>query len=154
EPQSALAGWIPDNPPAAIAYLEYHRAFKTPYEIAMMREATRRGVRGHRAAERAFRAGASEFGIHLAYCQAAGQDSETLPYGNIIALDEHAAVLHYTDRGRVAPDPVRSFLIDAGASHGGYACDITRTYSADPGDAFQAMIDAVDAVLRDLCANV
>src|SRR5690606_4837769 len=25
EPQSALGGWIPDNPPAAIAYLEYHR---------------------------------------------------------------------------------------------------------------------------------
>src|SRR5690606_20556282 len=154
EPQSALAGWIPDNPPAAIAYLEYHRAFKTPYEIAMMREATRRGVRGHRAAERAFRAGASEFGIHLAYCQAAGQDSETLPYGNIIALNEHAAVLHYTDRDRVPPDHARSFLIDAGASHGGYACDITRTWSANPADEFQALVDAVDAAQQAMCAQV
>ena len=41
--------------------------------MAMMRAATRRGVRAHRAAERAFRAGASEFGIHMAYCTAVGQ---------------------------------------------------------------------------------
>src|SRR5690606_26878013 len=141
-------------PPAVVDYLEYHRAFKTPYEIAMMREATVRGVRGHRAAERAFRAGASEFGIHLAYCQAAGQDSETLPYGNIVALDEHAAVLHYTDRDRLPPEPARSFLIDAGASHGGYACDITRTYSANPADEFQAMVDAVDAARPAMGAQV
>jgi len=154
EPQSALGGYVPGNPPAVVDYLEYHRAFKTPYEIAMMREATVRGVRGHRAAERAFRAGASEFGIHLAYCQAAGQDSETLPYGNIVALNEHAAVLHYTDRDRVPPEPVRSFLIDAGASHGGYACDITRTYSANPADEFQALVDAVDAAQQAMCAQV
>lgn len=154
EPQSALGGFVPDNPPAVVQYLEYHRAFKTPYEIAMMREASARGVRGHRAAERAFRAGASEFGIHLAYCQAVGQDSETLPYGNIVALDEHAAVLHYMDRGTVPPRAARSFLIDAGASHGGYACDITRTYAADTAGEFQALIDAVDAAQQRLCAQV
>lgn len=154
EPQSALAGFTPNNPPVVVDYLEYHRAFKTPYEIAMMREATRGGVRGHRAAERAFRAGASEFGIHLAYCQAAGQDSETLPYGNIVALNEHGAVLHYTDRDRTPPKPVHSFLIDAGASHGGYASDITRTYSANPADEFQAMIDALDTAQQAMCAQV
>jgi Xaa-Pro dipeptidase len=154
EAQSSLGAFVPGNPPAVVGYLEYHRAFKTPYEIAMMREATRRGVRGHRAAERAFRAGASEFGIHLAYCQAAGQDSEELPYGNIVALNEHGAVLHYMDRDRTPPRPVRSFLIDAGASHDGYACDITRTYSANPVDEFQAMVDAVDAAQLGLCAKV
>ncbi len=154
EPQSALGAWVPGNPPKVVDYLEYHRAYKTPYEIAMMRAATARGVRGHRAAERAFRAGASEFGIHLAYCQAAGQDSETLPYGNIVALDAHAAVLHYTDRGTVAPRPPRSFLIDAGASHGGYACDITRTYAHDQAGEFQALVDAVDGAQQRMCAQV
>jgi Xaa-Pro dipeptidase len=154
EAQSALGDYAPNNPTAVIDYLEYHRAFKTPYEIAMMREATRRGVRGHRAAERAFRAGASEFGIHLAYCQAAGQDANDLPYGNIVALNEHGAVLHYTELGRVPPKPVRSFLIDAGGSHGGYACDITRTYSADAGDEFQSLIDAVDVAQQAMCAQV
>src|SRR5690606_27264848 len=156
EPQSALGrygAFKPNNPAAAVDYLEYHRAYKTPYEIAMMREATRRGVRAHRAAERAFRAGASEFDIHLAYCQAAGQDSTELPYGNIVALNEHCAVQHYTERDRVPPRQLRSFLIDAGASHGGYACDITRTYAADTHGEFQALIDAVDGVQQDLNAR-
>ena len=157
EPQSALGAygaWKPNNPRAVLDYLEYHRAYKTRYEIAMMREATRRGVRGHRAAERAFRAGASEFGIHLAYCQATGQDANDLPYGNIVALNEHAAVLHYTDRDRLPPRASRSFLIDAGAAHAGYACDITRTHAAEGADEFQALIDAVDAAQQALCAQV
>src|SRR5690606_18472370 len=143
EPQSALgeyAAYKPANPKAVVDYLEYHRAYKTPYEVEMMRAATRRGVRGHLAAERAFRAGASEFGIHLAYCQAAGQDANDLPYGNIIGLNEHGAVLHYTDRDRLPPREVRSMVIDAGAAHAGYACDITRTHATDTGSEFQSMI--------------
>ncbi|HZX77365.1 Xaa-Pro dipeptidase [Lysobacter sp.] len=154
EPQSALGDYAPNNPPAVVNYLEFHRAYKTAYEIEMMRQATRIGVRAHRAAERAFRAGASEFGIHLVYCQAAAQDANDLPYNNIIALNEHGAVLHYTERDRLPPGELRSFLIDAGASHDGYACDITRTYAADAGSEFQAMIDAVDAAQRAMCDQV
>ena len=153
EAQSAIGGHAPNNPHAVLDYLDYHRAFKTPYEIEMMRQAQRIGVRAHRAAERAFRAGSSEFGIHLAYCQAAGQDANDLPYGNIVALNEHGAVLHYTDRDRLPPKQVRSFLIDAGASFGGYACDITRSYSAHD-DEFAAMIKAVDAAQLSMCAAV
>ena len=153
EPQSAIGGYAPNNPQPVVAHLEYHRAFKTAYEIAMMREASRIAVRAHRAAERAFLAGSSEFGIHLAYCQAAGQDANDLPYGNIVCLNEHAAVLHYTDRDRTPPRPTRSFLIDAGASYGGYAADITRTYSAND-DEFAAMIRAVDAAQLQMCDAV
>lgn len=154
EPQSALGAYVPNNPPPVLDYLEYHRAYKTRYEIKMMRDANRLGVRGHRAAERAFRAGASEFGIHLAYCQAAGQDANDLPYNNIVALNTHGAVLHYTDRDRVPPKDIRSFLIDAGAAHAGYASDITRTYATDTGGEFQAMINAVDAAEQRLCDKV
>lgn len=154
EPQSALGGFVPDNPAAVINYLEYHRAFKTGYEIAMMREATRVGVRAHRAAEAAFRAGMSEFDIHMAYCTAARQDANELPYHNIVALNEHCAVLHYTELDTSAPEAIRSFLIDAGGSFGGYASDITRTYAFDRGSEFQALIDAVDAAQRAMCAEV
>jgi Xaa-Pro dipeptidase len=154
EPQSALGDFMPNNPPAVVNYLEYHRAFKTPYEIALMRAATRIGVRAHRAAERNFRAGSSEFGIHLAYCQAAGQDANDLPYSNIVALNEHGAVLHYTDRDRLPPRDSRSFLIDAGASFHGYACDITRTYAADTRSEFQALIDTMDAAQLRMCDEV
>ncbi|KRG44974.1 proline dipeptidase [Stenotrophomonas pictorum JCM 9942] len=154
EPQSALGNFVPNNPEAVINHLDWHRGYKTPYEIALMRQAQVLGVRGHRAAEAAFRAGASEFEIHMAYCQAVGQDANDLPYGNIIALNEHAAVLHYTDLGRSAPQPLRSFLIDAGASACGYASDITRTYAAAGHGEFQALVDAVDAAQIKMCEAV
>ena len=154
EGQSAVGDFVPNNPPAVLAYLDYQRAYKTPYEVAMMREASRVGARAHRAAERAFRAGASEFGIHLVYCQSAMQDANDLPYNNIVALNEHGAVLHYTDRDRLPPRQARSFLIDAGASHHGYACDITRTYAHDRNGEFQALINAVDNAQQTMCAHV
>ncbi|MFC0676982.1 Xaa-Pro dipeptidase [Lysobacter korlensis] len=154
EPQSALGDYVPNNPPAVVQYLEYHRAFKTPYEIEMMRGASRTGVRAHRAAEAAFRNGGSEFDIHLAYCAAARQDAFELPYRNIVALNEHGAVLHYTELDRDAPADPRSFLIDAGAAHAGYASDITRTYARDTGSEFQQLIDAVDAAQQRMCAQV
>ncbi len=144
EPESALGPYVPNNPAAVVDYLEYQRSYKTGYELASMREAQRLGARGHRAAEAAFRAGMSEFDIHLAYCSAVGQDTNDLPYNNIVGLNEHAAVLHYTERDRVAPAQLRSFLIDAGASCRGYASDITRTYTLDRGCEFQALVDAVD----------
>lgn len=153
EPQAALGDYVPNNPPAVLQYLDYHRAYKTAYELEQLWQANRIAVRAHRAAERAFRAGASEFGIHLAYCQAAGQDANDLPYGNIVALNQHAAVLHYTARDRLPPRPARSLLIDAGASHAGYAADVTRTYAAEDGD-FAALVRAVDAVQQQLCAQV
>ena len=154
EPQSALGAYVPNNPAPVVNYLEWHRGSKTPYEIALMRQAQVLGVRGHRAAEAAFRNGADEFSIHMAYCAAVGQDANELPYGNIVALNEHAAVLHYTELGRTAPQPLRSFLIDAGASAHGYASDITRTYAYDTGSEFQALIDAVDAAQQRMCAGV
>ena len=154
EPQSALGAFVPNNPKAVVDYLEYQRAFKTPYEVRMMRQATRMGVRGHRAAEAAFRAGKSEFDIHLAYCAAARQDAGELPYNNIVALNQHGAVLHYTELGRTPPPAIRSFLIDAGASHVGYACDITRTYSTNADDEFQSLIDAVDRAQLKMCDQV
>lgn len=153
EAASALGDYVPNNPPVVLAHLDWHRGFKTDYEVQMMRKANAIAARAHRSAERAFRAGASEFGIHLAYCMAAGQDSNDLPYNNIIALNENAAILHYTQRARVAPAQARSFLIDAGASHAGYAADISRTYSSED-DEFASMIQSVDKVQLDLCKQV
>ncbi|GHA84884.1 Xaa-Pro dipeptidase [Cognatilysobacter bugurensis] len=154
EAQSALGDIAPNNPPAVLQYLDYHRAYKTSYEIEMMRMASRIGVRAHRAAEATFRSGAGEFDIHLAYCAAARQDAVELPYRNIVALNEHGAVLHYTELDRDAPTDSRSFLIDAGASYAGYACDITRTYARDTSGEFQQLIDAVDAAQLRMCAQV
>jgi Xaa-Pro dipeptidase len=150
----ALTGFPPNRPAAVVDYLHFHRAFKTPYELALMREASVRGTRGHRAAEAAFRAGKSEFGIHMDYLQAVGQIDAELPYASIVGLNEHGAVLHYTNFDRTPPSPIRSFLIDAGASASGYASDITRTYAAAGADEFQALIDSVDTAQQEFCTRV
>ncbi|HET6632613.1 MAG TPA: Xaa-Pro dipeptidase, partial [Rhodanobacteraceae bacterium] len=154
EDSSALGDMIPDNPQALVDHLHYARACKTDYEIECMRRASRVGVAGHRAAEMAFRSGESEFGIHMAYLHASGQTEPELPYGSIIALDTHGAVLHYSHFQRTPSAHNHSFLIDAGGSFNGYASDITRSYATPDASEFQALIDMMDSAQRTLCAKV
>ena len=108
---------------------------------------------GHAAAEAAFRDGMSEFDIHRAYCKAVSHTDPELPYGNIVGLNEHGAVLHYTDFDRQPPTESRSFLIDAGASVHGYASDITRTYS-NGDERFQALIDRMESMQQEIVSQV
>ena len=82
EPAPPNADWS-HNPPQLLLELEQVRCRKSPYEVECLREATRRGVAGHLAAEKAFRAGGSELTIHLAFLGASGQ-SESGP-----ALRQH-----------------------------------------------------------------
>jgi Xaa-Pro dipeptidase len=141
------------NPTTAINILHYGRGVKTQYELAIMRLASHRGATGHAAAEAAFRNGVSEFEIHRAYCKAVSHTDSELPYGNIVGLNNHGAVLHYTDLDRQAPAELRSFLIDAGAQVHGYASDITRTYSF--GDQrFQDLIHRMDAMEQAIVSQV
>jgi len=151
---AALDGYGPDIPAAVMDYLHWQRSFKTDYEIAMMRVASRIGARGHRTAEKAFRDGASEFEIHIAYLTATHLAEHQLPYDNIIALGRHGAVLHYTHFDRNPPTHAHSFLIDAGGQFHGYNSDITRTYAAADASEFQALIDAVARAQQGFCAMV
>ena len=121
------------NPDRVMHYLHYQRAYKTDYELVCMREANRIAVDGHRAAKSAFEQGLSEFDINLAYLGAVRQGDNQVPYHNIVALNENASILHYTDLATAAPAYNHSFLIDAGANFNGYAADITRTYAREHG---------------------
>jgi Xaa-Pro dipeptidase len=141
------------NPTTATNILHYARGVKTQYELAIMRLASFRGATGHTAAETAFRGGMSEFEIHRAYCQAVSHTDPELPYGNIVGLNNHGAVLHYTDLDRQAPAEAHSFLIDAGAQVHGYASDITRTYSFED-QRFQDLIDRMDAMEQEIVSQV
>ena len=141
------------NPRYLSNHLHYGRAVKTDYEQECMRRASEHGARGHLAARDAFTDGASEFEVHQAYCNAAGHREQELPYGNIVAFDRGAAVLHYQRLDRRRDVPRRSFLIDAGAQFRGYACDITRSYSGGDSD-FAALVERMDAVEQKLCEMV
>ena len=141
------------NPGTALNILHFERSVKTGYELECMRAASRRGVKGHLAAEKAFRAGKSEFDIHLNYCKAVDHAENELPYGNIIALNQNGAVLHYQHQSHEKPEEFRSFLIDAGARVHGYASDITRTYSKQD-DEFAELIARFDQLQLELVAEV
>ncbi len=141
------------NPTTAVNILHYARGRKTQYELAIMRLASQRGASGHAAAEAAFRNGQSEFEIHRAYCKAVSHTDPELPYGNIVALNKHGAVLHYTDLDRQPPAESRSFLIDAGAQVHGYASDITRTYS-NGDERFRALIKRMETMQLDIVSQV
>ena len=152
-PQLTAWGVGAINPGHLMRRLDYARAAKTPYELLCLREASRLGAHGHLAAASAFRAGASEFEIELAFLGACGQREQELPYNPIVALNCSAAVLHYQVLEKQPPRARHSLLIDAGCEFAGYASDITRTYSLADAD-FAALIDSMDRMQQALCGQV
>ncbi|ABV34637.1 Xaa-Pro dipeptidase [Shewanella sediminis HAW-EB3] len=138
-----VLGFKTRNPDAVMSYLHYHRATKTEYELACMRKSNEIAVKGHVAAKNAFYNGGSEFEIQQQYLMATNQGENEVPYGNIIALNRNASILHYTKLENQSPQPRRSFLIDAGANFFGYASDITRTYAFEK-NIFSELIEAMD----------
>ncbi len=141
--------------PSLLAELHYQRAYKTSYEVECMRVANAQGAAGHRAVEKAFRNGASEYELHLTYLEHSDQTEEELPYHNIIAANMHGSVLHYQHLSRTRPaiSDRYSLLIDAGGQFQGYASDITRTY-AYRDDEFSQLIVALDGIQQKLGSRV
>ncbi|UTW44961.1 Xaa-Pro dipeptidase [bacterium SCSIO 12696] len=142
------------NPQGLMNQIDWLRAIKSPYEQTCIRRANEIAARGHKAAERAFKAGKSEVEIHLDYLQAVKCSDQHLPYGAIVALNENAGVLHHTRLQRQAPDEMRSFLLDAGVSVNGYASDITRTYAAKKKSTFHKLVSALDEAQQALIDTI
>jgi Xaa-Pro dipeptidase len=141
------------NPPQLLTRLEQARCIKSAYEVACIREANHIAVAGHLAAERRFREGGAELDILLAFLGAVRQGENELPYPPIVALNDHAATLHYQRRDTLVPARSLSLLIDAGATCRGYASDITRTWARAPG-LFANLVEAMDGVQQELCEAV
>lgn len=141
------------NPERLVNRIHLARTRKSGYEVACMAEAARLGAVAHKAAESGFRAGKSEYEIHQQYCMSIRMVDAELPYGNIVALNDHGSVLHYQAHEEQPPEEIRSFLIDAGATVHAYASDITRTYAAEPGE-FADLVAAMDATQQRLCNAV
>lgn len=154
-PEAAAEVGLADavEPVELMAPLDWFRAYKTELEVGLIHEACRAAARGHETARKSFKSWGSEREIHWAYMKSA--DLMDTPYGNIVALDEKAAILHYQNKRGEEHAPGKSVLIDAGASHDGYAADITRTWAQnDCDDVFLALLSAIDHLERDLVALV
>lgn len=145
------------NPASLADALDSVRARKTDYERECIAEANRRAARGHIALADAFaHSDRSELQLHLLYLATTSQDDAETPYKNIVAMDEHAAVLHHVNYRRTPPvGRSQSLLIDAGATCLGYASDITRTATKGPDSApFAALIAAMEKLQADVVARI
>ena len=130
-----------------INHFKFYRACKSEYERLCVEQANKQAAQCHIAARDAFMAGASEFEIQQAYLRPLNVREQDLPYGNIVALNQNAAILHYTHLELEHREPSRSFLIDAGFSVNGYAADISRSYcreDSEAGQCFRSLIDELD----------
>lgn len=146
------------NPPALLAALDALRTKKSDYEVACLAEASRRAVKGHKHVAQVFASGSpSELDLHLAFLSASEQTDGTAPYQGIVALGEHAAVLHYVayERKPVAGDT--SFLVDAGAKYLGYGSDITRTYvrgTSPSAHRFRELLSHMEALQQEVIRRI
>lgn len=142
------------------ALLPALRTVKEPRELDLMRKALASTQSGHLAAMKSVRPGMTERQLTAVLengFQSGG--GEGLSYDSIVATGRNAASLHYAHGNSVigAQDLV---LIDAAASVGSYACDITRTFPASgrftPAQRadYELVLAAQDAAARLLKPGV
>lgn len=112
------------------ALLPALRTVKEPRELELMRKALAATQAGHLAAMKAVRPGMTERQLTAVLEDGFRQGGgEGLSYDSIVATGRNAASLHYA-HGNSAIGAQDLVLIDAAASVGTYACDITRTFPA------------------------
>lgn len=136
------------------------RAAKEPREIEMMKRAMDATRRGHLAAMRAVRPGMTEGQLKAVVETAFREGGGTgLAYDSIVGAGRNAASLHYTGwAGQIRDGDL--VLIDAGASVGGYASDVTRTFpangrfTAEQRRTYELVTAAQDAAAARLKAGV
>ncbi len=131
------------NPEKLLNAIYWQRAYKSDYEIECLSRANQKAAKAHKAAELAFRQGKSEQQIHLAYLNSCGDMEHQMPYSNIVALNQHSAILHYTECESTKPQSPKSFLLDAGVTVNAYHSDITRSYAFEQNE-FALLIEAME----------
>ena len=125
-------------------YLDFHRAWKSEYEIGQLQAAVDKALLAHQVARDSFLAGGSEYEIHHAYLAACKAQEQETPYTNIVAINEKSAILHYQQKRIERLPDSAVLLIDAGCRVNNYGSDITRTTATD----------AAHPVFHDLLAGM
>jgi Xaa-Pro aminopeptidase len=151
-PLAELDGWLAERRDRAVhrlgddadgrlsQALTELRLVKDDEELDRMRRAATATAAGFDALYEAARPGVTEHqlraDIEAAFLKAG---AERTAYDSIVAAGSNAAVLHFhpTHRAVETGDWV---LVDAGGEVGGYACDVTRTFTVGPPSAFQQAV--------------
>lgn len=108
--------------------LEHLRAVKDDAELQRMQKAIEITAAGHRAAVRSLKEGIVERQVQAeikkAFFDAGGTG---LAFASIVGSGPNGAILHWMNNDRVLKKD-DLVVVDIGASYGGYAADITRTW--------------------------
>ncbi len=106
------------------------RVVKDDWELGLLRRAAAVSVEGQRAGASAARPGAGEWVVAAEVDRAFSAAGARGPaYETIAGSGVNACTLHYTDNSKTVAEG-DLVLVDAGAEHGLYAGDITRTWPA------------------------
>jgi Xaa-Pro aminopeptidase len=164
----------------ANAIVDRMRGTKSAAELDLITRAAYISALAHREAARAIRPGASEFEVQAALEATFRRHGADRPaYASIVGSGPNSTVLHYNRNDRFM-ESGELLLIDAAASYGGYAADITRTFPVSgrfspeqraiyevvraaqarverllrPGTPFRALNDTARAVLAEGLARI
>lgn len=123
------------------------RLFKSPQEIALMREAARISVQGHLAAMRHAADGRYEYQVQAELeAEFMRQGAQKVAFNSIVASGDNACILHYTENSDLMGEH-QLLLVDAGAEFKGYAGDITNTFPVG-GRFSEAQLQLYTLVLK------
>ncbi len=153
--QALLGAELNCNPTGLLRFLDYHRAYKTEYEVAQLKSANQTALLAHAEANTVFQNGGTEYDIHQAYLRSCNILENEAPYTNIVAVNEKSAILHYQNKRRDKNTRNHVLLIDAGYRCNGYGSDITRTSvtgSAHP--VFVELLKGMEAIELAVVAAV
>ena len=108
--------------------IESCRVRKSPYEVALIRQANTTTNVAHTAVMRAARTAATERDLEALFINRCFlRDSPNQAYHSIVAAGTAAATLHYVNNRASLKDKL-NLLLDAGAEYRNYASDVTRTF--------------------------
>ena len=136
------------------------RGVKSEAERNLLRKATALTVQAHREVGGALALGRNEFEIQaLVEYTFRRNGAERPAFASIVGSGPNATILHYNANDRFMEDG-DLVVVDIGASYGGYAADITRTYpvngrfSPAQREIYQLVRDAQAAVEARAAAGV
>lgn len=106
------------------------RKFKSPAELAIMREVARIGVKGHNALIQSTRPGVAEKALAAVFdFVTAREGARGLAYYTIIMSGKNHAYGHYHEYDRILADG-DFVILDAAPDYGNYHVDISTTFPA------------------------